>query len=42
MIPVGIVIGTASLLIGAWVAARMARAGLIRHTPLKQTAKKEP
>lgn len=31
MLPVGIVIGTASLLLGAWIAERMERAGWIRH-----------
>jgi hypothetical protein len=32
MIPVGMLIGTASLLLGAWIAQRMTRAGWIRHS----------
>ncbi len=36
-IPVGIVVGTISLLAGAWLAERMERAGLIKHTALRQT-----
>lgn len=35
MIPVGVVIGTASLLAGAWVAERIERAGFIKHLMIK-------
>lgn len=35
MIPVGIVIGTASLLVGAWLAERIERAGLVKHFTIK-------
>ncbi len=35
MIPVGIFIGTASLLAGAWIAERMERAGFIKHVNVK-------
>jgi hypothetical protein len=35
MIPVGILIGTASLLVGAWIAARIDRAGCIRHVAVR-------
>jgi hypothetical protein len=34
-IPLGILIGTCSLLLGAWIARRMDRAGLIHHSNLK-------
>lgn len=35
MIPVGIVIGTASLLAGAWIAVRMEQGGFIKHVTIK-------
>jgi hypothetical protein len=35
MIPVGILIGTASLLIGVWVSERLERAGFIKHQAVK-------
>jgi hypothetical protein len=35
MVPFGILLGTGSLLVGAWLADRMERAGWIRHTPVK-------
>jgi hypothetical protein len=35
MIPVGIVVGTLSFLVGAWVADRMERAGWIKHFNIK-------
>lgn len=35
MIPVGIVIGTASLLAGAWIAAQIDRAGFIKYITIK-------
>lgn len=35
LVPVGIVIGTASLLAGAWVAERIERAHFIKHTAIK-------
>ncbi len=35
MIPVGVVVGTASVLVGAWVADRMERAGWIKHISIK-------
>lgn len=35
MIPLGILIGTASLLVGAWVADRVERAGFIKHQMVK-------
>jgi uncharacterized membrane protein len=38
MIPVGIVVGTASLLVGAWVAERIERVGWIRHVSIKSRA----
>lgn len=35
MIPLGIVVGTTSMLIGAWIADRLDRAGFIKHANLK-------
>lgn len=35
MIPAGIVIGTASLVVGAWIAGRIDRAGFIKHIPYR-------
>lgn len=35
MIPVGVVIGTVSMLIGAWIADRIERAGFIKHVNIK-------
>jgi hypothetical protein len=35
MIPVGIIIGTASLLAGVWIAERIERGGLIKHVNIK-------
>lgn len=35
MIPVGIVIGTASFLVGAWVAERIERGGFIKHVNVR-------
>jgi hypothetical protein len=35
MIPVGIVVGTTGMLVGAWLAGRLERAGFIKHVSVK-------